>query len=47
MKKEQELLKDVLRNEFSGHKQTIEEIKDWEPPTEYELIDFEADTMPN
>ena len=47
MKKEQEVLKDVLRNEFSGHKQTIEEIKDWEPPTEYELIDFEADTMPN
>ncbi len=48
MKQEQQSLKDALKKEFNKQQQVQqqEQIKDWEPPQEYELIEFEEDSVP-
>ncbi len=49
MKQEQQSFKDALRKEFNQQQQSQQKeiIKDWEPPQEYELIEFEDDSIPN
>lgn len=48
MKQEQQTLKDAIKKEFNKQQQLHqqEQIKDWEPPQEYELIEFEEDSVP-
>ncbi len=48
MKQEQQAFKDILRKEFNQKEKNTnnEQIKDWQPPQEYELIEFDDDTIP-